>query len=41
MIIVNPVKFLLFLFIFGLVVGPLIEAFAEVFFGVDLGLTDF
>tara|TARA_R100000234_G_scaffold114087_1_gene88975 strand:- start:978 stop:1109 length:132 start_codon:yes stop_codon:yes gene_type:complete len=38
MVILNPLKFLLFLSIFGLVVGTLAEAIAWVYFGVDLGL---
>ena len=38
MVILNPLKLLLFLALFGLFVVPMIEAFVWVFFGVDLGI---
>ena len=38
MIILNPLRLLFFLALFGLFIVPMIEAFAWVFFGVDLGI---
>jgi len=40
MIIKNPLRFLLFLVFLGLVVVPGIDAFFNVFYGVDLGLIE-